>query len=113
MKRRGVALRSYGRRSGRRSGRLRGRAGPGHAGKGEEIPQLGLRRILCREVLAVPDKAILDEPDDCRVIHRDMRDIVSPSEGRDHHVRHTESNLRAKAVTRWRECWLPCGISIV
>ena len=44
------------------------------------------------------NEPVFDELDDRGVIHRRVRNIMPPSEGRDDHIRHAEAKLCGKAV---------------
>lgn len=67
--------------------------GPRNRVEVEEIEQIGLRRISRSEMRGAADEPILDEFDDRGMVHRDVRNVVTPGEGRNNHIRHPEAEL--------------------
>ena len=75
------------------------RCGPRHVDEVEEIQQIRLGRIAIGEVLLVIDEAIFHKPEDRRVIHRHMGNVMPPGKRRDHHVGEPEPELGRKPLS--------------
>src|ERR1700722_1550595 len=88
-----------------------GRSGPGHGIEIEKFQQVGLRGIAGSQLGGASDKAVLHKLDDCRVVHRCVRNIMPTREGRDDHVGQPESKLRGEALHGW--CVLCIGSRVV
>lgn len=78
---------------------------PWQRGEVKEVQQVGLRSIASRKMRVRSDESIFNKLDNRSVIHRNMRDVVFAREGRNNHVRHPESKLRAKSIYR---CSIRC-----
>ena len=78
------------------------RRSPRHAGEIEQVHQVRLGGVARREMRAAVDELSLHEPDDRRVVHGHVRNIVFPREGRDHKIGKPEPELRRKSLLRGR-----------
>lgn len=78
--------------------RRSGRRGPGDIVEVEKVQQARLHRVASRQMGRRTNEAVLNKLDDRRMVHGNVRDIVTPREGRHNNIRHAESDLGPETI---------------
>jgi len=76
----------------------------------EKLHQIGLCGVVSSQMRGATDKAVLDELDHRGVIHWRVRNLMASREGRDDHVRHTETELCGKPLQSRGVPWIGAGV---